>query len=276
MGIIQKSREERVIFPNKVHKWTNYHKTSSLKKLREFSKTPSAAPDCLDACRGTYKGTLTELDILSKADIYKGRKCINMPQKIPFDELDLRKQRRIIKSLSRFEIIKAGQSPKRVRNQSLKQLRDGSYLQIKMASGENSLHNTLRSKNTNTHRDSMGISNQISAAKFSPVLNKGSLESSYSVAGSLKKSKNKDLSNEYQGSRKSNEQHTLVKEDNYKGIFKKALKVHADALAQESTQAFLRKRYYKNMVSNKTNTKKSLNSVYTKACIKCKKDTNYV
>ncbi|CAI2371115.1 unnamed protein product [Moneuplotes crassus] len=273
-GCTEKKHSRNICYiPTKfTNGFPNYNKTSSLKKLKDFAKIKSSAPDCVDTGKGTYKDTLNELDALAKVRVYKARKCINIPGRIPFEHLDLRKKKRIIKSLSRFEIVKAGKPPRKVKKQSLKALMNGSYLKIQMSPQNISLYDTLKSQNLSTNRDSRRNHNKPDE-NLSPVPNKFSIESSYSLTGTAKKSKRKDASNELQFSARNYKENVIYKSEQYKGIFKKALKVQANAIMQESTQAFLKKKFYKNMVPSRKNKRRNQASVYNTTCARCKKDS---
>ena len=104
--------------------------------------------------------------MLATASNHKAGRGIRLPHRIPFEHLDLRKQRNIIKSLCRFEIVKAGQSPKRVSRKSLKRFMDGSYIQIRMASEKLSPHSTFRSKKSSPQKNSSIMSSQINGKKI--------------------------------------------------------------------------------------------------------------
>lgn len=97
---------------------------------KALDKIQTSPPDCLSTARETYKQTLTELDQMKSARWYKAGKVLEFPSNMPFYKLDLRKQRKLVQSLGKFEIIKAKQTKTRRSSSNLKMIREGSYIQI--------------------------------------------------------------------------------------------------------------------------------------------------
>ena len=100
------------------------------------NRVPTTPPEWLNTHRETYKDTLVELDNLKPAKYCKIGKVVKLPEDVPFHHLDLRRQRKLFKSLARFEIVKAKQSTPKRSLSNLRRFRNGSYLQIQVVSNE--------------------------------------------------------------------------------------------------------------------------------------------
>lgn len=185
-------------------------------------------------------------------------------------------------------------------NKQLKQFKDGSYIQIKMVTPRKNKSN--HKTKTESKKESL-MSTQIRgkltfkfainiltvhifgsdidlANKFAPILKQISSDSS-SLSGmmkSIQKGKGKDV---------SPSDSTCINKEKYKGssnskeAFKSArtpylqFHYHSEALIREGTKAYMKKKYYKDMVSSRINTKVNKHSVYDRCCTCCHNEVKF-
>ena len=89
----------------------------------------TASPDFMKASSATYKGAMLHLDQFSSISNHKINKLIKLPKNMPFNKLDMRSQRKLVKAICKFEVVNGkeqAKTPKRIQKS-----RSSNYVLIK-------------------------------------------------------------------------------------------------------------------------------------------------